>query len=223
MTRICLNFSTVYNDTLVAKGLIVTCFTIMLAISLLQKSTLFWYLLEFILCQFSVQNTKHTSLQYCFFFLGSLLSPGLCLMSTEIWFFLFLNSTTPYQMTWNVGHRALKVHYCCYYPLRIQYCCYCHFTTRGDLRLLLYTVCFSWSGEHSYELAMYLNLLQNLFPKAAEIFAIAERAMSRLESADPSFYEHLKTIAQINPTINPKVRSHFVMKSSQVMIRIIHE
>lgn len=60
-------------------------------------------------------------------------------------------------------------------------------------------------SDHVYELAMCLDLLnRNYLPKGAEIFATAEGAMSRLEMADPLFHSHLKQVAQVNPTINPK-------------------
>jgi len=63
-----------------------------------------------------------------------------------------------------------------------------------------------FSADHAYELAMYLDLLnRNFLPQAPEIFAVAERAMSKVKASDPEFYNHLKNVAQINPTISPKV------------------
>ena len=61
-------------------------------------------------------------------------------------------------------------------------------------------------GEHVYELAMYLDLLnQGCFPRWPQIFATAERAMERLRAEDPDLHDHLKSVAQINSDVNPKV------------------
>ena len=61
-------------------------------------------------------------------------------------------------------------------------------------------------GEHVYELAMYLDLLnKGCFPKWPEIFAIAERVMTRVQNTDSEFYQHLKSVAVTQPTVNAKV------------------
>ncbi|XP_078535948.1 uncharacterized protein LOC144822378 isoform X1 [Lissotriton helveticus] len=60
-------------------------------------------------------------------------------------------------------------------------------------------------AEHPYELAMYLYfLMQNLFPSWVEIYAMAERVMSLLESEDTEFFTHLQSSFRNNVTFDPK-------------------
>ena len=62
------------------------------------------------------------------------------------------------------------------------------------------------SGEHVYELAMYLDLLnRHCFPRWPQVFAMAESAMGRLQEGDRELHDHLKYIAQVEPSVNPKV------------------
>lgn len=61
-------------------------------------------------------------------------------------------------------------------------------------------------GEHVFELAMYLDLLNSgCFPTWPHVFAIAERVMIRLQQDDPELHDHLKHIATINVQGSPKV------------------
>ncbi|XP_074641943.1 uncharacterized protein LOC141899489 [Tubulanus polymorphus] len=61
------------------------------------------------------------------------------------------------------------------------------------------------AGEHVYELAMYLNLLnEHCFPSWPQIFAMAERTMETLEVVDEELYTHLKIVAQKDIAFNPK-------------------
>lgn len=56
---------------------------------------------------------------------------------------------------------------------------------------------------------MFLDLLNRHFlPNAPQIFAVAESAMSKVKAVDLLFYNHLKEVAKINPTINPKVMQY---------------
>ncbi|XP_069134826.1 uncharacterized protein [Argopecten irradians] len=60
-------------------------------------------------------------------------------------------------------------------------------------------------GQHVYELAMYLDLLNNsCFPTWIQVFAIAETVMNILSQADPDMFTHLKAIATTNIKINKK-------------------
>lgn len=53
---------------------------------------------------------------------------------------------------------------------------------------------------------MYLDLLnKGLFPKWPEIFASAEKVMSRLQGADLELHDHLKYISQQDANYNAKV------------------
>ncbi len=62
------------------------------------------------------------------------------------------------------------------------------------------------TGDHVYELAMYLDLLnKSNFPTWPEVYAIAERTIQRLAELDPELHSHLCNIALINPKVNPKV------------------
>ncbi|XP_069077690.1 uncharacterized protein [Pleurodeles waltl] len=61
------------------------------------------------------------------------------------------------------------------------------------------------AAEHPYELAMYLYfLMQNLFPSWVEIFAMAERVMSLLETEDTELFTHLQRSFRNNVTFDPK-------------------
>ena len=61
-------------------------------------------------------------------------------------------------------------------------------------------------GEHVYDLAMYLGLLNaSLYPKWPEIYATAEKVMQRLKVGDPDLHDHLQRVAQIEVNFNPKV------------------
>ncbi|XP_064619949.1 uncharacterized protein LOC135483216 isoform X2 [Lineus longissimus] len=72
----------------------------------------------------------------------------------------------------------------------------------------------SHAGEHVYELAMYLDLLnQNCFPSWPKIFAMAEQTLDILEQFDPEFHRHLRTIAQTDANINSK----------EFMVYLIHQ
>lgn len=65
---------------------------------------------------------------------------------------------------------------------------------------------FCFSGEHVYELAMYLDLLNSsCFPTWPQVFAIAEQVMVTLSLSDPDLYTHLKSIAKTNMQVNKKV------------------
>ncbi|XP_060065450.1 uncharacterized protein LOC132545744 isoform X1 [Ylistrum balloti] len=60
-------------------------------------------------------------------------------------------------------------------------------------------------GQHVYELAMYLDLLNNsCFPTWIQVFAIAETVMNILSQTDPDMYTHLKAIATTHVKINKK-------------------
>ncbi|XP_078336716.1 uncharacterized protein LOC111135431 isoform X1 [Crassostrea virginica] len=60
-------------------------------------------------------------------------------------------------------------------------------------------------GEHVYELAMYLDLLNSsCFPTWPQVFAIAEQVMMTLSLSDPDLYTHLKSIAKTNMQVNKK-------------------
>ncbi|XP_062597302.1 uncharacterized protein LOC134258744 isoform X2 [Saccostrea cucullata] len=60
-------------------------------------------------------------------------------------------------------------------------------------------------GEHVYELAMYLDLLNSsCFPTWPQVFAIAEQVMMTLSLSDPDLYTHLKSIAKTNMKVNKK-------------------
>lgn len=60
-------------------------------------------------------------------------------------------------------------------------------------------------GEHVYELAMYLDLLNSsCFPTWHHVFAIAEQVMMTLSLSDPDLYTHLKSIAKTNMQVNKK-------------------
>lgn len=62
------------------------------------------------------------------------------------------------------------------------------------------------AGEHVYELAMYLDLLNSsCFPTWHHVFAIAEQVMMTLSLSDPDLYTHLKSIAKTNMQVNKKV------------------
>ncbi|KAK2173209.1 hypothetical protein NP493_892g01013 [Ridgeia piscesae] len=61
----------------------------------------------------------------------------------------------------------------------------------------------SGQGEHVYELAMYLDLLnKTCFPSWEQIFAIAVRVMSRLAELDIELHRHLTRIAQIEALVD---------------------
>jgi len=61
-------------------------------------------------------------------------------------------------------------------------------------------------GEHAYDLAMYLDLLnKSCFPKWPAVFAVAECVMNRLKTADEELHAHLESISLNNININPKV------------------
>ncbi|XP_070571516.1 uncharacterized protein [Ptychodera flava] len=67
--------------------------------------------------------------------------------------------------------------------------------------------------EKPYELAMYLDLLMtNLFPKWPEVFATAEKTMSRLKIQDPDLQDHLEECALKNVDLDPK----------QFLVQLIH-
>ncbi|XP_046568194.1 LOW QUALITY PROTEIN: uncharacterized protein LOC124276591 [Haliotis rubra] len=69
-------------------------------------------------------------------------------------------------------------------------------------------------GEHVFELAMYLDLLNtNCFPKWPQVFAIAEQVMNTLRQADPELHNHLTSIAKKNFKVNPK----------EFLVQLIHE
>ncbi|XP_056008915.1 uncharacterized protein LOC125662842 isoform X2 [Ostrea edulis] len=60
-------------------------------------------------------------------------------------------------------------------------------------------------GEHVYEVAMYLDLLNSsCFPTWPQVFAIAEQVMMTLSLSDPDLYTHLKSIAKTNMKVNKK-------------------
>lgn len=66
------------------------------------------------------------------------------------------------------------------------------------------------AGEHVYELAMYLDLLNSsCFPTWHHVFAIAEQVMMTLSLSDPDLYTHLKSIAKTNMQVNKKVRIRY--------------
>ena len=70
----------------------------------------------------------------------------------------------------------------------------------------------SAAGEHVYELAMYLDLLnKTCFPSWEQIFAIAERVMSRLAELDSELHDHLTQIAQIEALVDSNVSTEFIM------------
>lgn len=58
---------------------------------------------------------------------------------------------------------------------------------------------------------MFLDMLnRNFLLGAPEIFAVAESAMSKVKAVDLLFYNHLKEVAKIKPTINPKVLQYIL-------------
>ncbi|KAG7471299.1 hypothetical protein MATL_G00123060 [Megalops atlanticus] len=60
-------------------------------------------------------------------------------------------------------------------------------------------------AEHSYELAMYLDLLlEGFLPGQAEIAAMAESVMRRVEEQDPDLSSHLRSCCSRNHILNPK-------------------
>ena len=63
---------------------------------------------------------------------------------------------------------------------------------------------------------MCLDLLnKGCFPKWSQIFAVAESVMARILAADVQLYDHLKTVAHIKPTVNPKVCVYFLSQSTK--------
>lgn len=69
------------------------------------------------------------------------------------------------------------------------------------------------AGEHVYELAMYLDLLNSsCFPTWHHVFAIAEQVMMTLSLSDPDLYTHLKSIAKTNMQVNKKVCIRYQME-----------
>ncbi|CAC5371615.1 unnamed protein product [Mytilus coruscus] len=64
-------------------------------------------------------------------------------------------------------------------------------------------------GEHVYEVAMYLDLLNSsCFPTWPQVFAIAEQVMNTMMLTDPDLYTHLKSIATTNVKVNKKEFLH---------------
>lgn len=64
-------------------------------------------------------------------------------------------------------------------------------------------------GEHVYEVAMYLDLLNSsCFPTWPQVYAIAEQVMNTLMQSDPDLYTHLKSIATTNVKVNKKEFLH---------------
>ncbi|XP_064612744.1 LOW QUALITY PROTEIN: uncharacterized protein LOC135476597 [Liolophura sinensis] len=60
-------------------------------------------------------------------------------------------------------------------------------------------------GESLYELAMYLDLLNDsCFPTWPQVFAIAKTVLEALHREDAELYDHLREIAFINIQFNPK-------------------
>ena len=75
-------------------------------------------------------------------------------------------------------------------------------------------------GEHVYELAMYLDLLNSsCFPTWPQVFAIAEQVMMTLSLSDPDLYTHLKSIAKTNMQVNKKVCK--IVWKEQVLISFL--
>ncbi|XP_073521602.1 uncharacterized protein [Phyllobates terribilis] len=61
------------------------------------------------------------------------------------------------------------------------------------------------TAEYPYELFMYLHLLiKNIFPSWLEIFAMAERVMTTLQTEDIELFIHLQQSFPRNVTFNPK-------------------
>lgn len=78
-------------------------------------------------------------------------------------------------------------------------------------------------GEHVYEVAMYLDLLNSsCFPTWPQVFAIAEQVMMTLSLSDPDLYTHLKSIAKTNMKVNKKVCKTYAKLFFVVQLKQYH-